>query len=103
MTADIEQAVSDAVSEQEQPRIKTLVYTFEGTSYTIRKDAVEDLEVLEWIEDEKIIKALKRILGDEQWEKFKDSQRDERTGAVGVEKLEGFVNGLFEKLNAGKA
>ena len=83
-------------------RVKAFVFTHGDVSYSIPRDALEDLELLEMIEDEKILSAVRRILGDEQWGRYKDQNRTE-SGRVDPSDLEAFLNGLFSRLNAGKS
>lgn len=96
-TAAVEGVVTD-VSE----RVKTIAYTHDDITYVIRKDALDDLEILEFVEDQKFITVMRRVLGEEQWGRYKEAHRAE-DGRVSTDGFEGFINGLFGKLNAGKA
>lgn len=104
LSPEVLAAARAELAKQDQPteEVNTVVYTFEDVSYTLRKDAIEDLEVLELIEDEKHLSAVRKILGVEQWDRYKDAHRDE-SGRVRPDTFEGFLNGLFQRLNAGKA
>lgn len=78
--------------------VEKVAYNFDGVAYLLDADAVDDLEVLELLENEKLMTALRRIMGDKQWERFKESQRDPDTGRVSPDKFEAFLDGLFARL-----
>lgn len=94
------------------PRIKTVTYTFEGISYQVRKDALEDLDVMYWVaklqsgEEENgwmFPLVLERVLGEDQFAKFRRSQRDESGRApLDADTLTAFMEGLFEAVGAEK-
>lgn len=63
-------------------------FTFDGESYTVPNTTNWDLSVIEALEDEKIIAAVRAIVGLEQWAKFKKKTRK-------VEDL----NAFFEKIS----
>lgn len=54
---------------------KTVSFTYEGEKYTIPTTKEWDLEVIEAIEDEKIVAVVRGILGDAQWATFKSKSR----------------------------
>lgn len=48
-----------------------VTFLYGGAEYTIEAGALKDLDVLEGIEDGRIITAMKKILGPEQWATFR--------------------------------
>lgn len=70
---------------------------FDGEKYTIQAEAVtDDLEVAEYLaEDRTAILALRQILGAEQYEKFKNSARDKKTGRISAEKGGELIDKIF--------
>jgi hypothetical protein len=71
-----------------EPKLR--VFEYEGREYNVSSSALDDVEILELLEDEKYISVVRRILGKEQWETFKDSVR-EADGRVPSASLEGFL------------
>lgn len=65
--------------------------------YIIPSDALDNVEILEWIEDEKYIKAIRAILGKDQWNVFKEDVRDPK-GHVPVSEFEPFITEIFTRL-----
>lgn len=66
---------------------KTVSFTYEGEKYTIPTTKEWDLEVIEAIEDEKIIAVVRGILGADQWATFKSKSRK-------VDDLNAFFNAI---------
>jgi len=52
-----------------------LKFTYDGYDYTVDKEMITDLDVLELFEDDKLIKAIKMILGAKQWAQFRSKRR----------------------------
>lgn len=78
---------------------KSIAVEFEGERYVISPEVVNDVELLEDLADleEKsylLPRVTRRMLGSEQWARFKDAARDD-AGRVPAEKLEE----LFDLLN----
>ncbi len=63
-------AVKDEAAE-----VKTKVFTFDGEQWTMPSAEDWDLEVFELVEDQKIVSAVRMILGEKQWTKFKSKKR----------------------------
>lgn len=75
--------------------------TFEhnGQAYTVPAEAFDDIEVLEFLEDEAFIKAARQLLGPEQWAQWKDANRE--GGRVSSSKAEEMLTSLFAATEAG--
>lgn len=109
--ATIETVASDAMNvEPEKVRVSKALVDFEGTQYFIEKDAVNDLDVMENLAEIQsdpennsamMILVIRKIVGREQWNKFKESQRTE-TGRVTGDNLEAFINKIFKAVGAEK-
>lgn len=109
--ATIETVANDAMNvEPEKVRVSKALVDFEGTQYFIEKDAVNDLDVMENLAEIQsdpennsamMILVIRKIVGREQWNKFKESQRTE-TGRVTGDNLEAFINKIFKAVGAEK-
>lgn len=71
-------------------------FDFEDEHYVVEKDAIEDLEFVELMQEEKAIPAWRLALGDKNWQRFKDSVRDKKTGRIPKNKSEAFFEALQE-------
>lgn len=54
---------------------KTVSFTYEGEKYTIPTTKEWGLDILEAVEDEKIVAVVRGILGADQWATFKSKTR----------------------------
>lgn len=82
---------------KDEAKRKDVTLAHEGIDYTITADAIDDLELFEMIEDGKQLTALRRFLGADQWETFKDSVRTDK-GRVRMSDAEDFLNKLMDAL-----
>lgn len=78
-------------------RKEDTVLEYGGETYTIPADTMDNIEIIEFIEDEEYIHAIRAIIGREQWSKFKDAHRDER-GRVSTEDFQAFIEYVFGSL-----
>jgi hypothetical protein len=74
---------------------------WQGIAYTIDRDNANNLELFEFVEDEKYIKAIRGYLGEDQWAKWKDSVRDDH-GRVPADGFEGFLNAIMAAVGGSK-
>jgi hypothetical protein len=77
-----------------------ILFTHEGVEYIIDPAFRDDVEILEDIEEEREVKAVRRIIGDDQWDEWKEAHRGEN-GRVKVTDATPFIKALFEELGAG--
>lgn len=89
-----------AASEGESHAINDVTFEYEGHTYVIDGGFVDDLEILEHLEDEENIKALRKILGVKQWNAWKDRNRDDK-GRVPSGPVLPFLKKLFAEVQAG--
>lgn len=77
-------------------------YDFEwkGHTYRVEREALDDVEVMEYLTDQNTVGALKLMLGQKLWDTYKKNNRDENTGRVKATEATDFVNHIFEELNA---
>lgn len=54
---------------------KQITFTFDGDKYVIAPTQEWDLDVLEAVEDGKVVSVVRALLGAKQWEKFKATPR----------------------------
>lgn len=71
-------------------------FDYEGEHYVVEKAAVEDLEFVELMQDDKPVPAWRLALGEKNWQRFKDSVRDKKTGRISQKSQEGFFETLQE-------
>lgn len=76
---------------------KVIEVDFHGEHYTIDREQADNLELMEFVEDEQYIKALRGYLGRDQWARWKDSQRTE-DGRVPMAPFEDFLNAIMEAI-----
>lgn len=95
-------AVKAEASKQTDPDKPVLVrqVTFEhkGVEYTMRGDTMEDVEILEAMEDERYITAIRSIVGNAAWARFKESVRTPE-GRVLASELEEFLQKVMGELD----
>src|SRR5699024_2419637 len=103
--AEVEQVAEKALNtEPEKVRVKKVLIAFEGAQYSVDKDAVNDLDVMEYLAEIQsdpeqnapmMILIFRKIIGMEQWEKFKETQRSDSERDTG-DNLEAFINKIFK-------
>lgn len=74
----------------------TAEFDFAGEHYVVEKDAIEDLNFVELMQDDKVYPAWRLALGDEAWNRFKASVADRKTGRISKERQEAFFDALGE-------
>lgn len=94
-----EAAQADA-AEGESHAINDVTFEYEGETYVIDGGFVDDLEILEHLEDEENIKALRKILGKQQWNDWKDRNRNDK-GRIPSAPVIPFLRKLFDEVQAG--
>lgn len=87
---DRQAAKSEASGDTE-----TITFTYDDREWSYRSSAVNDVEILEFVEDGKITTALRKILGADQWSDWKDIHRLD-DGTVPPEDMEDFTKAIFE-------
>ena len=70
---------------------------FGDEHYTIDRDQADNLELMEFVEDEQYIKAIRGYLGRAQWDRWKDSVRT-ADGRVPAASFEEFLNVIMEAI-----
>ncbi len=84
-------------TDRKSKKSDTVSFEFEGETYRFSKDSFDDLEFLELIQDDKQLIAFRKMLGVQQWEKFKNSVRTS-DGRVPSDKSEEFFNLIQEQI-----
>lgn len=75
-------------------------FDFEGEHYSIDRENADNLELMEFIEDELYIKAIRGFLGADQWAHWKSVNRDEQ-GRVSAKNFEPFLNRAMAAIGGG--
>lgn len=91
---------AEADAEGNGPKFYEL--DFDGQHYVIESEAANDLELYEHLENEHYLQALRGFLGDDQWQQFKESQRND-AGRVPMDRFEDFLNACMEAIGAGNS
>lgn len=84
-------------SQKSEVQQDTIEFTYEETTYTVEADAMNNLEVLEMVEDEKYLAVTRLLIGEDGYKAFKEASRNEK-GRVPLESFEGFLQALFDAL-----
>ena len=77
-----------------------ITFTHNGHEYSIPADAMDDVEIVEMLEDEKTVTVVRQILGKEQWDAWKDRNRGP-SGRISAAVAEKFLTEMFEAMKAG--
>jgi len=75
-------------------------FTYNEVDYVIDPAFRDDVELLEDLENGHYLKVCRRIVGERQWDRWKDQARGEN-GRISVAAAEAFLGVLFEELGAG--
>lgn len=75
-------------------------FTFDGITYLIESDFLDDLEVLEDVEMDRNIAVVSRLLGPRQWLEWKEKNRG-KDGRIRASEAEPFLLALFEAVGLG--
>jgi hypothetical protein len=68
-----------------------------GETYRIDRDNADNLELMEFTEDGKYISAIRGYLGEDQWSKWKNANRDEK-GRVRSGDFESFLQSVMDAI-----
>lgn len=89
-------------AEARPEEAKPVEFEYDGKTYVVTPDALDNLELFEAVEDEKYLTATRGFLGKEQWERFKDAHRLP-DGRVPLEAFEGFLQALMKAVGQGNS
>ena len=78
-----------------EARAKFIEFDHDGIHYVIDRDNADNIELMEFVEDEQYFKAIRGYLGTDQWNKFKDTHRDEQ-GRVSADAFEPFMQAVMD-------
>lgn len=84
-------------TESEAPAVE---FDHDGETYTVERDALDNLELFEAVEDEKYLVACRGFIGDAQWAKFKEAHRNER-GRIPMSAASDFLQKLMDAIGSG--
>ena len=79
---------------------KITEFDWRGTTYAVDPDKLDDLEFFEALETNLFATALKRMLGTQQYDRFKNQVR-EAEGRVSIKTTETFLTEYMEFANRG--
>ena len=71
-----------------------------GHDYVISPENMDDVEVLEYFTDENFVGALRLILGADQWQSYKDNERNE-SGRVTASGASEFLDHALKAVKRG--
>ena len=72
-----------------------------GITYQIDRDNADNLELMEFTEDGKYITAIRGYLGEDQWGKWKEANRDDK-GRVRTADFEDFLQSVMDAIGGGE-
>lgn len=79
---------------------KDFTFEYDGETYTVAAENLDNLELFEAIEDQRYLRATRGFIGQAQWDAFKDKYRTP-DGRVPMSGLEGFLSALMEAVGQG--
>lgn len=88
---------TDRLPAKAEAKDEPIVVEFDGETYTIDRENADNLELYEFLEDEKYMTATRGFLGLDQWAKYKDAHRDEK-GRVTSEGYEEFMQAVIDAI-----
>lgn len=71
MTSSAKKALVAEATES----VEDVVFEFDGETYTVPRNAIDDVEVIEAYEDQHVTIAARALLGPAQWAAFKSKKR----------------------------
>lgn len=77
--------------------VREVTIEYNGEEYTVRQDALDDVEMLEAVEDERYVTVIRKVVGKDQWTKFKESVRT-ADGRVPTKPFEEFLSIVMESV-----
>jgi len=80
-----------------EAKAQFIEFDHDGDHYVIDRENADNLELLEFVEEEKYILAIRGYLGKDQWGRWKDAHRDD-AGRVKQEHFEPFLNAVMEAI-----
>ena len=83
-----------------EAKSQDIALTFDGVKYLIERDNADNLELMEFVEDERYVSAIRGFIGLDQWKRWKDDHRDER-GRVTKAEFERFLNAVMAAIGGG--
>lgn len=75
-----------------KPKTEDLKFTYDGREYTIPRDVLNDVQVIEALQDDKMVALVRALIGPLQWKIFNIQRRS-------MEDLTEFSTALFEAFN----
>lgn len=84
-------------ADRKSKKSDVIAFEFEGVTYKLNKADFDDLEFVELLQDDKQLIAFRKLLGNEQWSKFKDSVRTD-DGRVPADQAERFFELMQEQI-----
>lgn len=88
---------TDRLPAKAEAKDEPIIVEFDGETYTIDRDNADNLELFEFIEDEKYMSAIRGFVGPEQWAKYKDAHRDEK-GRVPAATFQDFLQIVMDAI-----
>ena len=92
---------TDRAAKAEAKRAQFIEIDHNEVRYIIDRDNADNIELMEFVEDGKYITAIKGYIGDDQWERFKDANRDEK-GRVRSANFEPFLQAVMNAIGGGE-
>ncbi|HET6154362.1 MAG TPA: hypothetical protein VFE15_15565 [Marmoricola sp.] len=88
---------SKAAAAKAEAKDAPIEFDHEGVHYALTRDDANNLEFFELVEDDNMLRAVRLLLGPEQWTAFKESLRGE-DGRVPLTVFDPFVSKVLEAI-----
>jgi len=80
-----------------EARAQFIEFDHDGEHYVIDRENADNLALMEFVEDQQYIKAIRGYVGLDQWARFKDTHRDE-AGRVTTATFESFLQSVMDSI-----
>lgn len=88
---------ADHKAAKAEAESKPIEFDFDGEHYVIDRDNADNLELAEFVEEDKYILAIRGYIGRDQWAAWKNSHRDD-AGRVRSDQFEPFLDAVMEAI-----
>src|SRR5437879_6247394 len=83
-----------------EARADVITVEHNGATYQIDRENADNIELMEFVEDQKYISAIRGYLGLDQWSAWKEANRDEK-GQVRSADFESFLQAVMDAIGGG--
>lgn len=89
------------IPQDRQPKAEArggdVEFDYDGAHYVIDRANADNIELMEYVEAEKYLSAIRGYLGADQWDRWKDAHRDDK-GRVASVHFEPFMQACMDAI-----